>query len=173
MRKSVSKLALTATLALAITFTLSCEEKSGGKALENKLPGIYEYAYPDASDENNYIVLTEKDGKITGLYYGTSDEFDEAREGYEPAFFVLPMNELEINGNSIKFVLNVSEKDYFSKPVDKKITSTQEAVKAGYESNKNPPIRTNKRQYAGNIQSDGTIFFKGEKEWDDRKFIRK
>jgi hypothetical protein len=68
------------------------------------IDGCYEYIYPDnTSDliENHYIVL--KNG--TGLYYGTSDEFDEARTEYLPGFFVVPMQNLSIDNDSIRFKL--------------------------------------------------------------------
>lgn len=84
-------------------------QKQGDK-VENfdKYVGIYEYVYPDNTQdliENHFIVLTKNGEKISGLYYGTSDEFDDAREGYLPGFFVSPMDNLQINGETIRFVL--------------------------------------------------------------------
>lgn len=68
--------------------------------------GIYEYVYEYNTEsliENHYIDLSKKNGKIVGQYYGTSDDFDQAREGYLPGFFSSPMKNLKINGNKIKF----------------------------------------------------------------------
>ena len=149
-------------------------------ATEPKYAGIYEYKYPYASapglSENHYIVLSEKDGKTSGFYYGTSDDFDEAREGYDASFFVAPMNQLKINGNKIEFVLNVTEKDMLTKPVDLKITSTKKALEAGYKISGNM-IRKNERAYNGLISDkEKTIFFKEEFGFGwagDRLFAKK
>jgi len=147
-----------------------------GGFLSENLPkgyaGIYEYKYPYASEpsENQYIVLSEKNGKTSGFYYGTSDEFDSAREGYECGFFVVPMNQLKIDNGTIKFVLNVKNDDMLTKPVDLKITSTQEAKKAGYESWAyfGRQMRyTDPKKYSGFISSEEkTILFKKESDWE-------
>ena len=139
----------------------------------DKYVGIYEYVYPFSSEENQYIVLKEENGKIIGFYYGTSDEFDEAREGYSPAFFVAKMDQLEINGNSIQFVLNVNNSDFLTKPIDFQITSTQEAIKSGYKNWRNG-ISTEPKKYVGFLSADeGTIFFKKINAWeDDKKFTK-
>ncbi len=54
--------------------------------------GIYEHVHEHNSEhliENHYIEILDKKGKIQGIYYGTSDDFDAAREGYLPGFFLL------------------------------------------------------------------------------------
>jgi hypothetical protein len=74
--------------------------------------GIYEYVYEYNTAsliENHYIELSKKNGKIVGQYYGTSDDFDQAREGYLPGFFSSPMENLKINGNKIKFEVKPSK----------------------------------------------------------------
>ena len=74
--------------------------------------GIYEYVYEYNTEsliENHYIELSKKNGKIVGQYYGTSDDFDEAREGYLPGFFSSPMKNLRINGNKITFEVKPSK----------------------------------------------------------------
>jgi hypothetical protein len=167
-----SIIALTATLALAITFTLTACGKGSEK---DKYAGIYEYAYPYGSEENAYIVLSEENGKVTGFYYGTSDEFDEAREGYYAEYFVAPMTNLKINGDTITFELKVKESDFLTKLIDLKITSTQEAIKAGNE-NGQGPIRIDHKNMVGYISADKkTILIKGDKEEgyrDDREFVK-
>jgi len=152
-------------LALALAFTIGC----GDKSVKKEITGIYEY---QNSGEDQYIVLSEKDGKMTGLYYGSAMDFDDTPEGYQPVFFVLPMNELKISGDTIKFVLNLSAEDCFAEPIDGKITSTQEAVKAGYEKTNNYTVEGTK-EYIGHIQADGNIIFseKENKLYEDRKFV--
>jgi hypothetical protein len=136
--------------------------------------GIYEYEDRYDAYENEYIVLSEKDGKITGFYYGTSDEFDEAREGYDAGYFVAPMTNLEINGDAISFVLNVKDSDFMDDIIDLKITSAKEAIKAGNKKWINTP-RFYKKEYAGHISaSKGTIIIKASASVDgEAKFTRK
>ncbi|SRR5574344_666472 len=151
-------------------------QNQGDKAVNlDKYVGIYEYVYPyNTQDliENHFIVLTKQDGKLTGLYYGTSDEFDEAREGYLPGFFVSPMDNLQINGDTISFVLNTSNNDFLTKSVDLKIKSTKEAISSGYMKWDNI-ISTNPKTYIGLIKDSETIFFKGEMEFLDKTFKKK
>ncbi|MDR0232220.1 MAG: hypothetical protein LBI82_08900 [Dysgonamonadaceae bacterium] len=140
----------------------------------DKYVGIYEYIYPYSSDENHYIVLMEDDGKLIGLYYGNSDEFEEVREGYLPGFFVVPMDELEINKDTMRFVLNVVQSDLLTNPISLRITSTQEAFDKGNKSWWNN-ISPEPKKYVGLISADeGTIFFKEESNWaGDRIFVKK
>jgi hypothetical protein len=73
------------------------------------LNGIYEYDYPnDTKDmnENQFIAFQKNGDDIEGWYYGTSDEFDEAREGYLPGYFVSRIDNLTTKGDSLFF--NVS-----------------------------------------------------------------
>ncbi|MDR2910474.1 MAG: hypothetical protein LBV47_03790 [Bacteroidales bacterium] len=138
----------------------------------DKYTGVYEYVDPHSSEGDQYIILTEVNGKTAGFYYGTSDEFDEAREGYLPAFFVLPMNQLKINADTIEFVLTVENSDYLTRPVDLGITSTLEAMKSGYVNwgNRLPPAS---KKYIGVISPNAeSISFRGETGSFDRKLVK-
>jgi hypothetical protein len=163
-------------LSILTLITSSCRQNSTiqGKSVEklDKYVGIYEYANSYSSEENQYIILSEEGGKIKGLYYGTSDEFDENREGYYSGFFVSPMNQLEINGDTIKFVLTIENSDYLTKPIDLKITSTQEAMKLGYENWENF-FPTESKKYVGIISDMESIFFKGKIDLLDKKFVKR
>jgi hypothetical protein len=152
----------------AVAFTSCGKGDTAGK--KNSYAGIYEYY---AGSESQYIVLSEKDGKVTGFFYGTSDDFDEARENYDAGYFVAPMTNLEINGDAITFVLNVENSDILVDLIDLGITSTEEAIKAGNKKGCN--IRYEQKEYAGHISADKeTILIKGDKIWsEDRKFVRK
>jgi hypothetical protein len=78
---------------------------------------LYEYVYPYNTEdlvENHYIELRMRGGSVSGRYYGTTDDFDSAREGYLPGFFVTSMNDLRMDAGSISFSL--SPWDYFIEP---------------------------------------------------------
>jgi len=109
---------------------------------------------------------------MSRFYYGTSDEFDEAREGYLPGFFISPMDNLQISGDTIKFILKTDNSDFLTKPVDLTIQSTKEAINAGYKNWENK-IPTNSETYIGLIKGSETIFFKGEMEFMNKTFKKK
>lgn len=90
------------------------------KRLVIPLSGIYEYVYEHNTKdliENHYLEFKSVNKKIEGTYYGTSDDFDEAREGYLPGFFSARMKNLVIQGSRISFEVEVKDADMFSKPV--------------------------------------------------------
>jgi hypothetical protein len=142
---------------------------------KEKYTGVYEYVYPNnTSDliENHYIVLINNDNKLEGFYYGTSDEFDEAREGYLPAFFVTKMEDLIINNDTIKFTLHIQNSDLFTQPVDLKYKTTTEALNAGFIKWENK-IPTPPKSYSGFLKDERTIFFKTKFNFTDKTFIKK
>ncbi len=86
----------------------------------NQLLGIYEYVYENNTEdlfENHYIKLEEVAGNMIGTYYGTSDDFDEAREGYLPGFFKSQMIDLLITDSIITFKLKVGPSDFYEKAI--------------------------------------------------------
>ncbi len=94
----------------------------------SKYAGIYMYDYEYDSEklkEDHYIVIETIDGKLEGRYYGTSDDFDEAREGYLPGFFVSDIMNLKITGDEITFDLELDNNIIFSKPVDLEYRSAE------------------------------------------------
>jgi hypothetical protein len=124
---------------------------------------IYEYVYEHNTEdlvENHYLEFRNKEV----FYYGTSDDFDEAREGYYPGFFVAQIEDLERNGNIISFNLKVSDSIFYKQPITPL-----------YLANGNEPwdigIRNDSRNYQGKIKGD-TITI-NTKDFDPRKFIKK
>lgn len=131
----------------------------------------YEFVYPYNTEdliENHYIKLNFGREPLRGKYYGTTDEFDQAREGYLPGFFVADLFDLEIQGDSIKFIILCSDDDFFTNAIDLKIQNSDEARKQGY-TKWEFRLRTNMKKYKGFIQGD-TIHLKDE--FGDRLYLR-
>lgn len=100
-----------------------------GSEAATSFEGIYKYDYEgDTQDltEDHYIILTMNNGSLEGRYYGTSDDFDKAREGYYPGFYVSDMKNLQITNNEIAFSIELPERDMFSKPVNLKYKAGEE-----------------------------------------------
>jgi hypothetical protein len=128
-----------------------------------KLTGVYEYIYEhNTADliENHYIEF--ENGK--SFYYGTSDDFDQAREGYYPGFFMAQINKIEMDGNKILFSLTVNDSMFNKKPVTPL-----------YQTNDNEPwdigVRFYSRIYKGEIKGD-TIIVETD-DFEPRLFIKK
>lgn len=142
---------------------------------DNTLSGTYRYEYPDNTptlNENHYIVLEQsRQGGLTGMYYGTTDEFDEAREGYYPGFFVARMDSLRIDKDTITFVIKVSSSDFFKRPVSLQIKTPMEAHKKKLQVWDERKLTATSKRYKGLI-SKKELFFKGESSHLDKKFIQ-
>jgi hypothetical protein len=131
-----------------------------------KILGIYEYKYEyntNALNENHYIKLEEINGKTSGVYYGTSDDFDDVREGYLPGFFKANMLNINITDSNINFKVKVTNSDIY----DKAITPFKNA-----KNNKRWTIglQNYERNYFGKILANKIIV---ETEgFDKRTFIK-
>lgn len=139
---------------------------------------IFEYAYPNNTaslNENHQIELIKQSSGYVGFYHGTSDDFDEAREGYYPGFFVLQMLDLKVDKDSISFTLNPTTEDMFSKPIPLSIRTSADAKKGGYVQWENAQIinmrKKSPNNYAGIIKGNSLLF---KDEWgNDREFKKK
>ena len=107
---------------------------------------VYPYNTPDLI-EDHFIVLESGVGGARGWYYGTSDEFDAAREGYPPGFFVAPMAALDLADDAITFTLNRPSR-FFASPVPLGYRSGED-VPPGMLEEWNVPLPTDSRQYTG------------------------
>ncbi len=165
------------------------ESKDNVQSNIDNYVGIYCYDYEDdALDliEDYYLVLENVKGQITGRYYGTSDDFDLAREGYYPGFFVADMKNLIIRNNEISFEIYLTKDDMFSKPVNLKYKYSKDVPM-----NENPLWQNkqiievsdnNTRKYKGKIvngeiilevEDEKRIFKKVERKASDTELVRK
>ena len=117
-----------------IVHTFKGEEYSIVEIAKMQIPDSVAYYYKAATNgESNIIELKYKDGEITdGYFWGTSDEFCDAREGYYPGFAVWPMKEIQVNDNILTFLIDSRGETYSSGPVSVEIHSMAEAFEKGY-----------------------------------------
>ena len=129
----------------------------------NDLNGVYEYVYENNTEDlvkNHYLEFRNNEV----YYYGTSDDFDESKEGYYPDFFAARVEDLKRDENIISFNLKVGNFFFYKQPITPLL-----------KTNGNEPreieIRIYSRSYKGKINGDTiTIHTKG---FDPRKFIKK
>lgn len=96
--------------------------------------GEYYYDYPSDTEalvEDHYLTFELADNKLYAYYYGTSDDFDSGREGYEPGYYVSSMGDLRFDGDVFTFELVLGETDFFKNPVDRQYVTTDEVVDSG------------------------------------------
>jgi len=113
-------LVIAIVLAIAAGIKLMRNDQNSNHDFE-AYAGVYYFDYQqDSADliEDHYIVIETYEGKLRGYYYGTSDDFDHAREGYAPGFFVAQMKDLNIVNGTIRFDIQLFSRDIFSAPVD-------------------------------------------------------
>jgi hypothetical protein len=141
-------------LLAAALLTSACEASASAQTAV--ATAVYEYVYPYNTPylvENHYVVLDSAGGELRGWYYGTSDEFDAAREGYLPGFFVAPMETLRSIGDSITFRLTRPER-FFAAPVPLEYRDAS-ALPPGLLEEWTVPLPTRVRDYAGSRVADG------------------
>ena len=127
-----------------------------------KFEGIYRYNYKHNTDdliENHYIEFTGREV----FYYGTSDDFDEAREGYLPGFFRAKITNLKRDKGSIEFNLNIKNSDIYTNAITPLKTLKKNTL-LGID------LMYNIRKYEGKINGD-TIIIKTQ-NFDPRLFIK-
>ncbi|MEX1240576.1 MAG: hypothetical protein WEB30_12705 [Cyclobacteriaceae bacterium] len=132
----------------------------------------FEYVYPHNTEdliEDHYILLRSRGDSTIGLYYGTSDEFDQGREGYLPGFFVADMQDIRIDDDSIHFIVRATDDDMFTRAVDLNIETTDKARVLGYEK-WDIGLRTNEKMYHGAFLGDTILIKDGI---DDRFYVRR
>ena len=141
LRYSNRKL-LAVVLALMNVFPLYAQKNAAGQEATERDTLFYLWhdatidEYPNLIPEDSYMELYIENGILKkGFFWGTTDEFDRGREGYECGFFVLPMTEIRHEKDSILFKLSPIRTDkgetencFVKTPVGRHIRSWQEAM---------------------------------------------
>ncbi len=85
-------------------------------------------------EEDNFVELcffASDSCPADGYFWGTSDEFYSAREGFLPGFIVLRMHDISLRADTLSFYLDSRGQDYFSGPVPLSVRNSAKAHKAG------------------------------------------
>ena len=83
--------------------------------------------------EDRIIVIVIDDNKYKCFYYGTSDDFEEVREGYLPGFISVEATNLSFSGGEISFHLNSTNRNFYSQPVEIGLHTDEDITAAGYK----------------------------------------
>lgn len=113
-----------------------CKSKTVSPALVNTSKDTLMYCYDnrDFHDEDCYLKLYLEDGRVMkGLFWGTTDEFTDAREGFVCGFFVLPISQIRQKEDSLFFTLDARKEKFFTKAIPLDITKSQEAIKKKFQ----------------------------------------
>ena len=161
--------ALLANAALLVANPPLCAQVSA-----DRYPRRYEYQYAfNTADlnENHFIVLDSINGRLRGWYYGTSDEFDSAREGYLPGFFVAEMQDLSVSRDRISFSLE-KPAQLFAAPVPHAYRSSAE-IPAGTLKPWTVTLPSARRDYAGTVATGRIVLGMGRAERIFREVARR
>ncbi len=105
--------------------TISGVEKNS-KVTSLKLPAGKEWMYAhlcymDGSTSKNESVciayIRGAEGENVGYFRGTTDEFDNAREGYAPGYFVVPLRNVKLDKNVMTFSIYADDATILRNPV--------------------------------------------------------
>ena len=128
--------ALSAASFFISSISLSAQERVDIDTLQYRYHNPEQDNYSDMLPEDCYMELYLENGILKkGYFWGATDEFERAREGYECGYFVMPMTDIKQGKDSISFSLNIvttssGEKvnTFVKAPVDRHIRSWQEAM---------------------------------------------
>ncbi len=151
----------------------------------HKSDWVYYYCYYESEYrlpwEDVIIAFRESADGPEGRFWGTSDEFLTAREGYLPGFCVLPLQNLTFaeDGKEVSFTLHFGDDIFFSDYIDVDIHSADEARKAGYHTWLQDPGKADKNDVAFRCRMAGDsmvvttdLYYPEEPEWNRRTFRR-
>lgn len=140
---------------------------------------LWEYDASNLHDEDNVIELRFRDSMVVdGFFWGTSDEFYSAREGFYPGFSVWRMQDISMAGDTLTFLLDSRGVDYFSGPLGLDVRSATEALHQGYPLWRQLAFEyfQDTVRYSGILRPDTLLIFKEKSQWpyyENHSFIHK
>ena len=134
------------------------------------LCGVYVNQKADMYEDQYLVVEQCTNGGLTAFYYGITDDFDEAREGYLPGFFVSRVDNLAVNDGYLDFTVNVNTSNIFATSVPLSIRSANKAEKI-----LKPwtiyPSEEKSIKYRLTIKKD-RLFYEGTNSFDSKVFVK-
>lgn len=140
---------------------------------------LWEYDASNLHDEDNVIELRFRDSVVVdGFFWGTSDEFYSAREGFYPGFSVWRMQDIGMAGDTLTFLLDSRGTDYFSGPLALDVHSVTEALQDGYSLWRQYDYSyfQDSIRYTSVLGPDTLLVLKDKSGWpypEDHPFVRK
>jgi hypothetical protein len=158
------------TKILTILFIIFCQ---------CRLSAQTEYYYYCCNSDGNFsfddmiITVVKTNAGVKCYFHGNTDEFDSAREGYYPGFFVLEAKNLSMKDGHISFCLNSNGYSFTSAPISVMTNSYQGEYPSGYVA----WIQTSKYfwkeiEYSGEYTQD-CICLNSTNDFGKRQFIKK
>ena len=150
-----------------------------GYAADSIANYLWEYDASNLHDEDNVIELRFRDSVVVdGFFWGTSDEFYSAREGFYPGFSVWRMQDIGMAGDTLTFLLDSRGTDYFSGPLALDVHSVTEALQDGYSLWRQYDYSyfQDSIRYTSVLGPDTLLVLKDKSGWpypEDHPFVRK
>lgn len=128
------------------------------------IPNFEDYSWQEKNEKGENV-----DVALSGMFYGNTDLFDEAREGYKPGFFVGVIQSEPLENNAVKVNINIASSDILEKPIYPPIQSTQEALKSGNKKWEVTELEIN-RELIFEIKNSTELILKSDLGSDDKIF---
>lgn len=131
------------------------------------IPDFEGYSWEEKNEKGENVEVT-----LSGTFYGNTDLFDEAREGYKPGFFVGTVQSEPSEKNALKVNINLASSDILENPIYPPIQSTQEALKSGNKKWEVTELEIN-RELIFEIKNSTQLILKSDLGSDDKIFKKK
>lgn len=136
------------------------------KAETKSIPDFEGASWKEKNEKGENVSMT-----LRGLLYGNTDLFEEAREGYDPGFFVANVQVEPFKDNSLKVNATFDSSDVLENPVQPPIESTKEALRKGNKKWEIKELNID-RELIFEIKNAKELILKSDFDLEDKIFKR-